>query len=147
MMKANGEIICHRTNSNLDGDIESMSYEWNGGPFRLIVLKGLDWDEMYFCTRVDNWGWRIFYFLYGFLRELRFVYYRIILTLCVWDLAERKVGEIPSIRHIYAVRRFSNFLKTLKARRSYVPREQQVFPGDYHNAGERLDAEVARLHK
>lgn len=69
------------------------------GPYRVRLLRQCPWRDGWLAVRVDHWLW-FHLAVYKVTRILELAYYRFILTLGIWQLAETHLGAYPSWRDI-----------------------------------------------
>ena len=128
-----GNIIVHRTQNNIDGVLESLTYNWKGkpwiildirdinpkmihgdnihiGPYRMRIVSEHDNGFKYECVRTDYPFWRLVVYSHHASKFLRIINARIIVTCAVWRLADFNPECVPS----WNVLHFVKWLKQLR---------------------------------
>lgn len=81
---------------------------FNYGPYRVRVVDIPEFAPLGSCMVMrDGWKSRTRVVVYKIVHHWDWVYYRLIMTLAIWGLAERDPGEKISWRNIKLVKRFA----------------------------------------
>jgi hypothetical protein len=79
------------------------------GPFKLRTLEYFFYSDTILAVRDRGFITDLRYLWYRFGRLFDIAYHRIIVTLAVWNLADREAGIIPTWRNIHALRRLAEW--------------------------------------
>lgn len=75
------------------------------GPFSLRVFEHEPWQDAFSLVRTDSFLGQIKVAVYHLTRWLDLLYRRLIITTCVWKLAEYNQSSIPSWKDLHIVQR------------------------------------------
>lgn len=142
---ANAQLIFH-TKRGLRGNIEQLTYEWDGpkdgiigvsgyiisekaeeckligaiiewGPYKLQIIEYDPCRDLTYLIRQDSYMGRLRAVIYHLSQWLDLAYRRLIITAAVWKLADYDIGKIPSWRDLHIIQ---------KIRKSYAQAKHRL---------------------
>ena len=96
------EINCYLLPDYKVGDKEIVIYG-----YRMCIIERKPLTDTIICVSKNRHLWRWYRFIHNSSERLKLIYWRIIATMQIWNLAHREPGAYPSWRDINLVRKFT----------------------------------------
>jgi len=103
---ASHDLMCSRDDISglCEMDWPAPGVTFQMGALNLLCIHVNDWPPTYYCS-LYGWNGRLKIWQWRFKHWLLLIHHRLILTLWVWRLANRKPGQIISLRDVHFVQK------------------------------------------